>query len=110
MCCRQQGLRESELTEPLNGTDCNQESVLSTDRDMSETRTEKEVSLTWKYEQGQQNSVCVYVCVCVCVCECVCVCVCVMGPVGGRMSRQHDGAVLQQLFLSDSELILRMSC
>ena len=47
---------------------------------------------------------------CVCVCLCVCVCVCVMGPVGGWMSRQHDGAVLQQLFLSDSELILRMSC
>ena len=37
-------------------------------------------------------------------------CVCVMGQVGGWMSRQHDGAVLQQLFLSDSELILRMSC
>ena len=33
----------------------------------------------------------------------------VMGQVGGWMSRQHDGAVLQQLFLSDSELILRMS-
>ena len=100
MCCTQQGLRESELTEPLNGTDCNWESVLSTDPDMSESRTEKEVSLTWKYEQGQQELV--YVCVCVCVC--------VMGPVGGWVSRQHDGAVLQQLFLSDSELILRMSC
>ena len=25
MCCTQQGLRESELTEPLNGTDCNWE-------------------------------------------------------------------------------------
>ena len=100
MCCRQQGLRESELTEPLNGTDCNWESILSTDPDMSESRTEKEVSLTWKYEQGQQELV--YVCVCVCVC--------VMGPVGVWVSRQHDGAVLQQLFLSDSELILRMSC
>ena len=44
------------------------------------------------------------------LCVCVCVCVCVMGAVGGWMSRQHDGAVLQQLFLSDSELILRMSC
>ena len=44
-----------------------------------------------------------------CVCVCVCVFVCVMGQVGGWMSRQHDGAVLQQLFLSDSELILRMS-
>ena len=44
-----------------------------------------------------------------CMCVCVCVCVCVMGQVGGWMSRQHDGAVLQQLFLSDSELILRMS-
>ena len=97
MCCRQQGLRESELTEPLNGTDCIWESVLSTDPDMSESRTEKEVSLTWKYEQGQQEL-------------CVCVCVCVMGPVGGWMSRQHDGDVLQQLFLSDSELILRMRC
>ena len=50
------------------------------------------------------------VCVCVCVCVCLCVFVRVMGPVGGWMSRQHDGAVLQQLFLSDSELILRMSC
>ena len=45
-----------------------------------------------------------------CLCVCLCECVCVMGPVGGWMSRQHDGAVLQQLFLSDSELILRMSC
>ena len=50
MCCRQYGLRESELTEPLNGTDCNWESILSTDPDMSESRTEKEVSLTWKDE------------------------------------------------------------
>ena len=33
--------RESELTEPLNGTDCNWESILSTDPDMSESRTEK---------------------------------------------------------------------
>ena len=49
------------------------------------------------------------VCVCVCVCVCLCVFVRVMGPVGGWMSRQHDGAVLQQLFLSDSELILRRS-
>ena len=68
MCCRQQDLRESELTEPLNGTDYNWESVLSTDPDMSESRTEKEVSLTWKYEQGQQE-LCVCVCVCVCVCD-----------------------------------------
>ena len=66
MCCRQQGLRESELTEPLNGTDCNWENVLSTDPDMSESRTKKEVSLTWKDEQGQQE-----LCVCVCVCVCV---------------------------------------
>ena len=103
MCCTQQGLRESELTEPLNGTDCNWESVLSTDPDMSEIRTEKKVSLTWKDEQVQQQ-------LCVFVCVCLCECVCVMGPVGGWMSRQHDGDVLQQLFLSDSELILRMSC
>ena len=45
-----------------------------------------------------------------CVCVCVCVCVWVMGSVGGWMSIQHDGAVYQELFLSDSELILRMSC
>ena len=50
-------------------------------------------------------------CVCVCVGECVGVCVCmsVMGPVGGWMSRQHDGAVYQELILSDSEQTLRMS-
>ena len=57
---------------------------------------------------GSAGTLCV--CVCVSLCVCVCVCVCVMGPVGGWMSRQYDGAVLQQLFLSDSELILRMSC
>ena len=70
MCCRQQGLRESELTEPLNGTDCNWESAQSTDPDMSEIRTEKKISLTWKDEQVQQEF-----CVCLCVCVCVCVCV-----------------------------------
>ena len=101
MCCRQQGLRESELPEPLNGTDCNWESVLSTDPDMSETRTEKKVSLTWKDEQGQQE-------LCVCVCVCVCVQVC-DGARWGWMSRQHDGAVYQELILSDSEQTLRMS-
>ena len=74
MCCRQQGLRESELTEPLNGTDCNREIVWSTDPGMSQNRTEKDVSLTWKDEQGQQE---------LCVCMCVCVCVCVMGQVMG---------------------------
>ena len=84
MCSRQQGLRESELTEPMNGTHCNWENVLSTDPDMSQNRTEKEVSLTWKDEQGQKELF---------VCVCVCVCVCVMGPVGGWMSRQHDGEV-----------------
>ena len=45
------------------------------------------------------------------MCVCVCVCVCVCDGAGRRMDEQTvDGAVLQQLFLSDSELILRMSC
>ena len=56
------------MTEPLNGTDYNWESILSTDPDMSESRTGKEVSLTWKYEQGHQE-LCVCVCVCVFVCD-----------------------------------------
>ena len=50
MCCSQCGLRESEMTEPLNGTDCNRENVWSTDPGMSQNRTEKDVSLTWKDE------------------------------------------------------------
>ena len=71
------------MTEPLNGTDCNRENVLSTDPGMSQNRTEKDVSLTWKDEQGQQE-----------LCVCVCVCVCVRwGQWWGWMSRQHDGAV-----------------
>ena len=66
---------------------------------MSEVEQKKKFVYHGSMSRVSRNSVCV----------CVCVCVCEMGQVGGWMSRQHDGAVLQQLFLSDSELILRMS-
>ena len=48
MCCSQWGLRDSEMTEPLNRTDCNRENVLSTDPHMSQNKTEKDISLTWE--------------------------------------------------------------
>ena len=59
-------------------------------------------------EGVQELCVCVKVCVCVrvcvwmCVCVCVCVCVCEREMVQdvGWMNRPHDGAVLQEVFLS----------
>ena len=62
MCCSQRSLRESEMTEPLNWTDCNRENALTTVPHMSQTRTEKDISLTWKDKQGQQEP-------CACVCD-----------------------------------------
>ena len=71
---------------------------------MSQNGTEKDISLTWKDKQGEQQlCVCVLVCVSVCVCVCVCMCVCVWDRWGKRwwqMNRQHDGAVWQEVFLS----------
>ena len=59
---------------------------------MSPNETEKDISLTWKDKQGEQQ-----------LCECVCVCVCErerererereMGQEVGWMNRQHNGAV-----------------
>ena len=57
-------------------------------------------------EGVQELCVCVKVCVCVrvcvwmCVCGCVCVCEREMVQDVGWMNRPHDGAVLQEVFLS----------
>ena len=55
-------------------------------------------------EGVQELCVCVKVCVCVRVCVWMCVCVCVrereMVKDVGWMNRPHDGAVLQEVFLS----------
>ena len=49
-----------------------------------------------------RESLCMCACVCVDVCVCVCVCVREREMVQdvGWMNRPHDGAVLQEVFLS----------
>ena len=76
---------------------------------MSQNRTEKDVSFTWKDNQGKQE-LCLSLSLSLCMYVCVCVCVCVMGQVVGMDEQKVQWSSLTGSVSLCSEMILRMSC
>ena len=72
---------------------------------MSQNRTEKDVSFTWKDNQGKQE-----LSLSLSLSLSVCVCVCVMGQVVGMDEQTVRWSSLTGSVSLCSEMILRMSC
>ena len=68
---------------------------------MSQNRTEKDASFTWKDNQGKQE---------LSLSLSLCVCVCVMGQVVGMDEQTVRWSSLTGSVSLCSEMILRMSC